>query len=387
MIAKPLESITRDDIHGLIDNSVPEGRTIEYKKVVPGTSDGDKVKFLRAVSGMANTDGGDLIYGIDAPDGLPLSTAGISLLEVDAIILRFESMLQNCVEPRIPNIAMRGVPIGDGNCVLIVRSRRSWLLPHRIVVGAHAQFYGRGVASTFQMDVSQLRDAFQFSDQQADRIRAFVVDRLLKIEQNRASVPLLTGAKMVLHVLPLSSLSRNNNQQLTVPKMERTDFPLFIQGSRSQKPNLEGFVICDSRTGKCELYTQVFRSGAVEAVMVFEEKQTGEKSLPSSWIEGPVMQTLESIVQHLRKREVSAPYVVNLSFLGVQGYSLLVSRYIAQLPNPYSEPILILPETMIENSESFKSWEIIRPVLDSLWNAFGYEGSPNYDEQGNWREP
>jgi hypothetical protein len=37
MIPKPIENITKDDIIRLIANGVPEGRTVEYKREVPGT--------------------------------------------------------------------------------------------------------------------------------------------------------------------------------------------------------------------------------------------------------------------------------------------------------------------------------------------------------------
>jgi hypothetical protein len=336
---------------------------------------------------MANADGGDLIYGIDANEGVPVTVSGIPLTEIDAIKLRFESMLNNCVEPRIPGVAMQSVDLGDGNCVLVVRSRRSWRLPHRVTVGAHVHFYGRGAASTFPMDVTQLREAFLLSEQQGDRARNFVVERLLKIEQGRGPVSLMDGAKMVLHVLPISSLSRHSSQQLIVPKMERTDFQLYESGSRAQKPNLDGFVIADSREGKCEFYTQVFRTGAVEALMTFVPRTPEDKGLNSGWVEAPTLRTLESIVEQLRKREIAPPYVVGLSFVHVQGcYLNSNSHFSNRKPARYPDSILILPDVMIESLDSFRSWEVMRPVFNTFWNAFEHDGSPNYDENGNWRD-
>ena len=63
MISKPLDAITLDDLHRLLENRISEGKTIEYKQVLPGGTDGEKIKFLRAVSSFANTAGGDLFYG------------------------------------------------------------------------------------------------------------------------------------------------------------------------------------------------------------------------------------------------------------------------------------------------------------------------------------
>jgi predicted HTH transcriptional regulator len=185
MILKPIEHISRDDIYRLLESAAPETRTLEYKREIPGASDGDKVKFLKAVSGMANTDGGDVIYGIEAKDGIPTAITGFPQNQVDQTKLRLEGLLATCVEPRIPSVVLHTVTIDETNCVLIARIRRSWLAPHRITVNNHVHFYGRNSASTFQMDVSQLRNAFLVSDQHADQVRAFVVNRLLRIEQQR----------------------------------------------------------------------------------------------------------------------------------------------------------------------------------------------------------
>ncbi|UGQ45115.1 AlbA family DNA-binding domain-containing protein [Massilia endophytica] len=384
MIPKQLESITQDDVQQLLENAVVESRTIEYKKVPPANSDGDKVKFLRTVSGMANTDGGDLIYGIEANEGVPVAATGIPLLEIDSLKLRLESMLQNCVEPRIPGVAMHIVPMQDEVCVLIVRIRRSWLLPHRIAVGSHVQFYARGSASTFPMDVSQLREAFLYADQQAAKVQSFVVDRLLRIEQRRTPVSLTDGVKVVLHVLPLSSLARNNNQQLVVPKSERSDFPLYEDSTKLQRPNADGFILTDQRGSDSEMYTQVFRSGAVEATMVIDTNRT-DKGIPSFFVEVPTLRTLEKIVEQLSQRGILAPYVVSFSFIGVEGHFLMIGSRPPYRATRYSEPVLILPDALIEDIQSFRSWELMRPIFDIFWNAFGYEGSPNYDADGNYK--
>ncbi|KQY15722.1 hypothetical protein ASD28_22925 [Massilia sp. Root133] len=385
MIPKPIEQVTRDDIIRLIDNGVSEGRTIEYKREVPGASDGDKVKFLKAVSGMANTDGGDLIYGIDAKDGIPLAAPGFSMSQADQVKLRMEGILQTSVEPRVPSVVLHTVPMDAESCVLVVRTRRSWLAPHRISVGNHVQFYGRNSASTYPMDVTQLREAFLVSDQHADRVRGFVVDRLLRIEQGRAPVTLEPGAKMVLHVLPIASLSPRAQHQLEVPKLERTSFPIFGDGSRSSKANLEGFVVCDTRRGDCQCYTQVFRSGAAETVAVFGQFTTGEHALAGGRIEYLVNQLLPNLVRQLHGRGVPGPYVVSLSFVDVAGCEMQTNTSFSHREKyRYPETMMTLPDVLLETPEAFQSWTIMRPIFDVMWNAFEYDGSPNYDSDGNW---
>jgi predicted HTH transcriptional regulator len=102
MIPKQLEAITRDDVRRLIENSFPESRTIEYKREVPALNGGgDTVKLLKAVSGMANTECDDLIYGIDAVNGVPAGATGFPSATADQVKLKLEGWLQTCIEPRI----------------------------------------------------------------------------------------------------------------------------------------------------------------------------------------------------------------------------------------------------------------------------------------------
>lgn len=65
MIPKDIKQIIQSDIQELIDNSVPEGKTIEYKRELPKKSDKAKKEFLADVSSFANSSGGDLILGIE----------------------------------------------------------------------------------------------------------------------------------------------------------------------------------------------------------------------------------------------------------------------------------------------------------------------------------
>jgi hypothetical protein len=61
--------------------------------------------------------------------------------------------------------------------------------------------------------------------------------------------------------------------------------------------------------------------------MAFEAQRVGGKGMPSSWIEGGTLRALESIVRQLDRRDILAPYVVSLSFVDVQGYSLLTNDF------------------------------------------------------------
>ena len=77
MIPKPINNVAAADIDDLVRNKVPETRTIEYKRELPGSTDSDKREFLADVSSFANTAGGDLLFGVAEMEGLPTKVIGV----------------------------------------------------------------------------------------------------------------------------------------------------------------------------------------------------------------------------------------------------------------------------------------------------------------------
>jgi predicted HTH transcriptional regulator len=64
MLTIDINSVVFEDIKRLKDNSVPESKTLEYKKDLTLKNDYNKKEFLSDISAFANTSGGDIIYGI-----------------------------------------------------------------------------------------------------------------------------------------------------------------------------------------------------------------------------------------------------------------------------------------------------------------------------------
>ena len=85
MITKNVNEITEDYLQELIDNSVSENKTLEYKLSLPVNSDDDKKEFLADVSSFSNASGGVLIYGIseDREKGIPKKLEGLTVENTD----------------------------------------------------------------------------------------------------------------------------------------------------------------------------------------------------------------------------------------------------------------------------------------------------------------
>ena len=106
-----VDQIDASVLDRLRDDSVCEGRHLEFKEKLPGQLTEDKKEFLADVTAFANTGGGDLLYGVrekrdagDKPTGEIQDIPGLADLNFDAERTRLENILLNGVEPRLPPI-------------------------------------------------------------------------------------------------------------------------------------------------------------------------------------------------------------------------------------------------------------------------------------------
>ena len=72
------QEITEEALLKLYDGQVPEGKTIDYKVELPGTSDAARKDFLVDLSSFANASGGHIVYGMEEAEGLPTNLLGLS---------------------------------------------------------------------------------------------------------------------------------------------------------------------------------------------------------------------------------------------------------------------------------------------------------------------
>lgn len=385
MIPKVLDQITEADLQDLATNKVAEGTLLEYKATLPAASDGERIKFLRALSSFANTQGGDLIYGIQATQGIPTAIPGLGGVNEDAERLRLENLCRDGLQERLRNIHMRFVPLASGTPVLIVRVPRSWNGPHRVILSGHGHFYGRNSAGSFQLDVPQLRSAFLLGQSVADRIRAFREQRLAQIAANAAPVRLEAGAVLVFHAAPLEAFTEAGFGRLQLTKdIARRFSPPNVSGI-SVLPNFDGHCVYYGGDGPFNTYSQVFRSGVVEYVAVFnyEERHSKKPGIPAHWIEDDCIKTATTYTAGLQELGVPPPYYLMLSLLSVKEHVFDAGDYFLNRGRRADRDNLVFPEVAVEDLP-FDAPQTLMPLFDLLWQSFGHEHSNSYDKKGNF---
>jgi hypothetical protein len=385
MIPKSLNTIALLDLQRLVEEAVRESRTMEYKQDFPSGQSKDKVHFLRAVTSMANSGGGDVIYGIEAKDGVPVEVCGITLTtSYDEAQLRLENLMREAVQPRLQAVGFRWVEVGEGKVALVVRVRNSWNGPHRVLLENHNHFYGRNSAGAYPMDVSELRAAFLLSDSVGGRMRDFRAERLMRVEAGRTPVPFGHGAVAVVHILPVSAFSTSHGAQLDATR--ELVRPIHLLGD-DQRPscfsvNIDGVVGFESRDADNGQYAQMFRNGCLELVASDPWAHLNSPLLRGKWVVFNFIKAISHNIVCLRALGIDAPYVVSISFVRVKGYQLSNGNHAHhRQPVTLVEDVLVLPDLIIEDIDSGVA-KTLRPTFNILWNAFGFEECPFFDDNG-----
>jgi hypothetical protein len=375
----PLGVIDESVLQKLVLDGVAECKTIEYKLMLPGTSDADRKEFLGDAASFANAAGGHLIYGVKAVNGQPVELCGLpDGTNADAEILGIENSIRTGIAPRIPGVHSRAVPLQCGRMALVVRIPRSFGAPHMVTYKGTSRFYSRSSNGKYQLDVGEIRTAFMLSGSAANRCRDFRLDRLAKIQANETPVAMAEGAKVVVHISLIGppgqyvTLSRDEvNKLLRAPLLS----PVYQTGY-NWGYNFDGIFTYTpgDEEPRASAYLQLFRSGDLETVN--QRILKWNKCIPSTEFEEGLLASVPKYFQALRELEIDPPVFVMLTLIDVLGFHMGVSR-----PPIYMTKIdrhtIICPEILVDDFSSGVEGRIKR-AFDVIWNAAGWAESPNY---------
>jgi hypothetical protein len=380
------DNLREDDLSDLVASQVPEGLRIDYKKDLYGNADADKREFLKDVSAFANAFGGHLIIGVEEQNGLPISVAGVSNVNADDVILRFEQVIRTGIEPRIQGLRVRAVPLVNGAYCFVLRIPRSWHPPHRVSAQNSNRFWVRNSGGAHEASVEELRTLFTLGADAFNRVHQFRDERLREINFMDNARPLQGNGRLILHIVPLAGVASSWQVDLgTVSKANQAFWPIGAVGF-SPRFNFEGFV--NERLGDLNNgYTQIFRNGAVEATMAsIITERGGERYIHGGVFETNIIRVLPKYLNGLRDVGVPPPIVVLLTLEGVRGVCYRVRKDICDAQEPAIELArLNLPEGLIsEYGPDLDYYRAVKPAFDALWNTAGRPSAQSFSADGIW---
>lgn len=159
LISLGISEITLENIKNLIKDEVCESKYIEYKREL--TLSKNIAEFLNDLTAMANSEGGDIIYGIEEEQGNPVKIVDTYVDDLDGFQQKIENTLRDNIAPRI-KYDIKFIETGESTYLILIRIPKSTNAPHMVIPGGHG-FYIRNLSGKHRMSVDELRECFMTS--------------------------------------------------------------------------------------------------------------------------------------------------------------------------------------------------------------------------------
>jgi Putative DNA-binding domain len=408
MLPWNLTDLNEQRLTEVVTNGREESQTLEYKRTMPFGTWEERLKVLKAVSAFANTFGGDLVIGVEAPGGIPqLPIVGIPAAEIDGLKLAFESVARDSLDPSLPagTVAFKSIPVGsDGQAVLVARIAQSRLGPHRIGRKGDRDFWTRTNAGKEPMTIAQLRDAFVLSGTVREKIRDFVNERVEDLAGYAGGPPDspidlqssvdYSSPQFVLHVLPIAAFARHDFSIAVVRYRDQSSKLAPIATRRHQSIlNLNGAATLGDEKSATRGYAQLYRAGILEALQsvpatLVPGSMPPEREMYIGYFERDMRSALSRYISLLTDESIGAPICLYLTLLHASNCRLeYTQEWHFHSPRMVGSNIAVLPEVVVHDISQPEVDKQLKVLFDSLWNCGDSLASPSFDGAGIWRGP
>lgn len=391
---KKIENINIDDIQSLIENSVCENKNLDYKRELHIDTDSDKKEFLADISSFANSNGGDIIFGIEEDDKekIPTKLIGIHYDNDDVLIRKLEDFIRQSIQPIILNIEYKLLETSDNRCILVIRIPQSLIGPHRVEYKGNNKFFTRNNKGKYQMDVNELRLSFNSGLNLEKRIEDFKMNRYYEILSNKYKRLISDSPIFVIHYIPLSALNDTFRLSINDVKQAMNKANSMALGyGYSKRITLDGIAM-DYKENNRSSFAIYKNNGIVEkATTNFFKKQYEFTSISPSkiidFINGyqvldKLISDFNEVKEYYNNLGISTPLIIACSILNAQGYTI-PTRDWYDILGKVDRDILLIDNLYIENFND-NTETILKPIFDSIYNACGYEKCPAYDNNENY---
>jgi hypothetical protein len=358
----------------------PESQRLDFKRTLPDPRDPLwRDEFAKDLCALANTEGGDIVYGIREANACADAVEAIANEAQDAAMRRLGQVADARIQPRIVGLQFQAIAVASGY-TLVLRVPQSYGGPHGYSVNDALRFPIRVRTHTTEMSYEQLRAAFDRTSTLRERARAFRQGRVQKIIARQTWRDMPAGPLFSMHFVPLQSAAGNDLVDVRALYNNYADFMFRGWGGASRSLHLDGLSVYAPRGGSdpaTAAYTQIFRSGAMEAVRWAGRFVDERHIIPGSDIATLVVEAVTRFLGAASKLGLSGPAVFGAALVDLGDYTFGTRSW---EPARADRSHLVLPEIWVEHAEAVQNPEAIwRPICDTLWQCFDLERCDEFD--------
>jgi hypothetical protein len=389
MLPLRFDDIGSNDVLQLVEARNPERKTLEYKAKLNISTGDEKAEFLADISSFANASGGDIIFGIsDQRDtdgnatGIPDAVVPLSIANPDSELGRISQIIEAGIQPRIPAVQVKVIPIPEVGPVVLIRIPKSWVAPHMVSFANRTRFYSRNnIVGKMQLDVQQIGAAFAAQRSVGERLRDWKTDRISKAVSGEGPVQ-LEGPKMLFHFISAAALTGEQ----TLPRTFETNrfvgaHRLISLSTDAYRYNADGLLMSSRRADNAgQSYLQIFREGHLEYADSYALDSDKSGHIASGSFEEKIQDTFERTLPLLKLLEVAEPIFASLTLVDVKGLVMWLPQSASSwssTSHPFDRGIIVCPDMLMQNlNEGSPYPSTLLPIIDAVWQAAGRERTP-----------
>lgn len=397
MIPIRLSDIREEHLQRLVENQVPESTTMEFKSDLD--PEGGLSSYVQHVCAFANTEGGDLIYGICEENHVAVEVCGMPQEGREVVMQKFENVARDGLDPRLMPSSLRIWPVnvGEDRVVYVVRVERSRHLPHRVSRGSEHRYFGRNSAGKFVLNAADVRELAISQGAQKETLERWRRARVSEAESElnevvlaRKEVDETHTVRLYVHVVPLAGV---HTRDLVSPDTEselRSLGPPSAWSAISTTPSMEGLYVVEGYRTLTRSYTHWFEDGRVElaaVVRVLDAKHRHSSSISANHLECLIQRGVSLALKGLAVLDIPPSYLLYATLTGCTGQTLIFDS-VGVLADEGNRAVrrnaIFYPPLAIEDvvGEDEDLWIALKPLLDRIARSFGYRRSPFFDRSG-----
>lgn len=336
LLTKRFTEIGAADIRRLVDAAAEESVSLELKGPLPSPEGRDdpwqagdnrilpfaRDQVLSEVVGMANAAGGLVVLGVnETGDDPPRASTPFPLRDCIDLASRFDDAAWSCIDPRLPSLEVKGIPLADGGAgAVIFRVQSSHQSPHGSTTTRRA--YVRRGTSTETLFIREVQEMTLRSVSVVEKLEQRLESRRPKLRtivaaSARGSIERLgirisiipTSPSVVIHrIYDKLDLFPDLHQFIGIVSGNKVKLspPISVQDINRSRvlPTLRGGLRTCTKNEKFFLSQAVYQDGLVELLFHFAS-EGGDSPVFSSWLLGLLCNALR--IADTARRIAGAP--------------------------------------------------------------------------------
>lgn len=375
MLDRPIGAIDEALLATLVENQVSERRDLEFKRDLPGQEPENIREFLADVTSLANSNGGDLIFGIEEVDGVASGLPGVAIGNVDDEILRLEQIIRTNVDPRLIGVRTHFVPFAVGNGALIIRVPRGLQPPHRVTYRNSGKFYSRTSRGKYELDVHELRHAFVEASQLPARFRQLHAEGIERARGVDMPFAIMAEPTAVVSTIPLSLF----REEREIPITDDHALVPIEPNAYSSIEMIEGVMLhtpINAETGRVRSFAITYRNGRTDVAWTIGGTRQNNQGQDIKLVFAPsfekgLIEATRATQTRLQQFGVEGPWVVQVSVYGVRDHFMVLGDGYPTKPAFKDEALI--GELRLDRIEVAP----LLPLAQKFWLLFGLHRPAN----------